>query len=58
MIMMCSNKVGEELVIDSNNLYDYIGNIPEHTKISQKDLVTIFKSVFFLECCNEKGNAE
>lgn len=57
MIMMCSKTVGEELVIDSNNLYDYIGHMPEHTKISQKDLLTIFESVFFLEEYNKRESA-
>ena len=49
MQMICDKTVGKEVTIDSNNLYDYIGLMPAHTKISQKDLLTIFKCVLFLD---------
>ena len=49
MQMICAKTVGKEVTIDSNNLYDYIGLMPAHTKISQKDLLTIFKHVLFLD---------
>ena len=52
--MLCSNIVGKEVTIDSNNLYDYIGLMPAHTKISQKDLFTIFKCVLFLDKQNDE----
>ena len=60
MQMIYSNTVGKEVTIDSNNLYDYIGLMPAHTKISQKDLLTIFKCVLFLNKQNDedKGNEE
>ena len=48
MQMICAETVGKEVTIDSNDLYDYIGLMPAHTKISQKDLLTIFKCVLFL----------
>lgn len=48
MKMICSKKIGEKLTIDSNDLYDYIGSMTEHTKISQEDLFTIFRCVLFL----------
>lgn len=54
MQMICSNIVGKEVTIDSNNLYDYIGLMPAHTKISQKDLLTIFKCVLFLDKQNDE----
>ena len=53
MQMICSSTVGKEVTIDSNNLYDYIGLMPAHTKISQKDLLTIFKCVLFLNKQND-----
>ena len=56
--MICAETVGKEVTIDSNDLYDYIGLMPAHTKISQKDLLTIFKCVLFLNKQNDedKGN--
>ena len=56
--MICVETVGKEVTIDSNDLYDYIGLMPAHTKISQKDLLTIFKCVLFLNKQNDedKGN--
>lgn len=58
MRMICVETVGKEVTIDSNDLYDYIGLMPAHTKISQKDLLTIFKCVLFLNKQNDedKGN--
>ena len=58
MQMICAKTVGKEVTIDSNDLYDYIGLMPAHTKISQKDLLTIFKCVLFLNKQNDedKGN--
>ena len=58
MQMICAETVGKEVTIDSNDLYDYIGLMPAHTKISQKDLLTIFKCVLFLNKQNDedKGN--
>lgn len=58
MRMICAETVGKELTIDSNDLYDYIGLMPAHTKISQEDLLTIFKCVLFLNKQNDedKGN--
>lgn len=58
MRMICAETVGKEVTIDSNDLYDYIGLMPTHTKISQKDLLTIFKCVLFLNKQNDedKGN--
>ena len=58
MQMICAKTVGKEITIDSNNLYDYIGLMPAHTKISQKDLLTIFKCVLFLDKQNneDEGN--
>lgn len=58
MRMICAETVGKEVTIDSNDLYDYIGLMPAHTKISQKDLLTIFKCVLFLNKQNDedKGN--
>ena len=58
MQMICAEIVGKEVTIDSNDLYDYIGLMPAHTKISQKDLLTIFKCVLFLNKQNDedKGN--
>ena len=47
MQMISDKTVGKEVTIDSNNLYDYIGLMPAHTKISQKDLLTIFKYILF-----------
>ena len=54
MQMIYSNTVGKEVTIDSNNLYDYIGLMPAQTKISQKDLLTIFKCVLFLDKQNDE----
>ena len=58
MQMICAETVGKEVTIDSNDLYGYIGFMPAHTKISQKDLLTIFKCVLFLNKQNDedKGN--
>ena len=58
MRMICVETVGKEVTIDSNDLYNYIGLMPAHTKISQKDLLTIFKCVLFLNKQNDedKGN--
>ena len=53
--MICTETVGKEVTIDSNDLYDYIGLMPAHTKISQKDLLTIFKCVLFLNKQNDEG---
>ena len=55
MQMICAETVGKEVTIDSNDLYDYIGLMPAHTKISQKDLLTIFKCVLFLNKHNDEG---
>ena len=38
----------KELTIDSNELYEYIGEMPEHTAITQTDMMIIFKMVFML----------
>ena len=58
MRMICVETADKEVTIDSNDLYDYIGLMPAHTKISQKDLLTIFKYVLFLNKQNDedKGN--
>ena len=58
MQMICAKTVGKEVTIDSNDLYDYIGRMPAHTKISQKDLLIIFKCVLFLDKQNnaDEGN--
>lgn len=48
MQMICAETVGKEVTIDSNDLYDYIGFMPAHTKISQKDLLAIFKCILFV----------
>ena len=56
MQMICDKTIDKEVTIDSNSLYDYIGLMPAHTKISQKDLFTIFKCVFFLSKQNDKDN--
>ena len=58
MQMICAETIGKEVTIDSNSLYNYIGLMPAHTKISQKDLFTIFKCVLFLNKQNDedKGN--
>lgn len=58
MQMICAETVCKEVTIDSNDLYDYIGLMSAHTKISQKDLLTIFKCVLFLNKQNDedKGN--
>ena len=53
MQMICGKPIGKEVTIDSNSLYDYIGLMPAHTKISQKDLLTIFKCVLFLNKQND-----
>ena len=55
MQMICAKTVGKEVTIDSNDLYDYIGCMPAHTKISQKDLLIIFKCVLFLD---KQNNAD
>ena len=49
MQMICDKTIDKEVTIDSNSLYDYIGLMPAHTKISQEDLLTIFKTVLFFE---------
>ena len=54
MQMICAETVGKEVAIDSNDLYNYIGLMPAHTKISQKDLLTIFKCVLFLDKQNNE----
>ena len=54
MQMICAETVGKEVTIDSNDLYDYIGLMPAHTKISQKDFLTIFKCVLFLDKQNDE----
>ena len=46
--MICDKTVGKEVTIDSNSLYDYTGLMPAHTKISQKDLLAIFKYILFV----------
>ena len=48
MQMISDKTVDKEVTIDSNNLYDYIGLMPAHTKISQKDLLAIFKCILFV----------
>lgn len=54
MQMICDKTIDKEVTIDSNSLYDYIGLMPAHTKISQKDLLTIFKTVLFFERQNNE----
>lgn len=39
----------DEVTIESNYLYDYIGNLPSHTRISKERLLTIFDVVFRME---------
>lgn len=58
MQMICDKTIDKEVTIDSNSLYNYIGLMPAHAKISQKDLLTIFKCVLFLNKQNdeEEGN--
>ena len=56
MQMICDKTIGKEVTIDSNSLYDYIGLMPAHTKISQKDLLTIFKCVLFLNKQNDEDD--
>ncbi len=51
---MSDKTVDKEVTIDSNSLYDYIGLMPAHTKISQEDLLTIFKCVLFLNEQNDE----
>lgn len=54
MQTMSAKTVDKEVTIDSNSLYDYIGLMPEHTKISQEDLLAIFKCVLFLNEQNDE----
>ena len=56
MQMICDKTIDKEVTIDSNSLYDYIGLMPAHTKISQKDLFTIFKCILFLNKQNDKDD--
>ena len=48
MQIICDKIIGKEVTINSNSLYDYIGLMPAHTKISQKDLLAIFKYILFV----------
>ena len=56
MQMICDKTIDKEVTIDSNNLYDYIGLMPAHTKISQKDLFAIFKTILFFERQNDEND--
>lgn len=55
MQMICAETVGKEVTIDSKDLYDYIGLMPAHTKISQKDLLAIFKCILFVNKQNDEN---
>ena len=35
------------LTIDSTELFDYIGKMPEHTLITLTDMIAIFKIIFY-----------
>ena len=56
MQMICAETVGKEITIDSNDLYNYIGLMPTHTKISQKDLLAIFKCILFVNKQNDEDD--